>query len=233
MRKPTTLASDVYERLRDDLIQGALEPNLRLGMEVLRDRYGVGASPIREALNRLASEGFIGQIDKRGFRTWPLTLNELDELTRTRCWIGEIGVRESIAHGDAEWEERALISFHRLERGPSHQTSDPREKAALGQLHKNFHEQLLSGCRSHLLIQFWNSLFDRARRYQALSIDPRKISRDVSNEHKAILDAMLKRDTDLAIGLHTQHIEKTRDIIKASGTLDRSRPESLPALQDA
>src|SRR6476620_9130581 len=83
-----TLASDVYERLRRDLIQGSIQPNLPLRIETMRDRYGVGASPIREALNRLASEGLIDQIDKRGFRTWPLTLAELDELTRTRCWFG-------------------------------------------------------------------------------------------------------------------------------------------------
>ena len=172
MEKARTLASDVYERLRDDLVQGAIAPNHRLSMETMRDRYGVGASPIREALNRLASEGLVGQIDKRGFRTGQLTFPELDELMRTRCWIGEIGIREFVQHGVAEWEERCLIAFHRMERGPAPINSDPGLRAEANSLHKNFHEQLISACRSQTLIRFWNTLFDRAKRYQALSLTP-------------------------------------------------------------
>jgi DNA-binding GntR family transcriptional regulator len=223
MKKPTTLASDVYERLRHDLVQGAIEPNHRLRMETMRDRYGVGASPIREALNRLASEGLVDQIDKRGFRTWPLTLAELDELMRTRCWVGEIGVRESIEHGDAEWEERCLIAFHRMERGPAPINPDPALRTEADRLHKTFHEQLLSACRSQILIRFWNSLFDRARRYQSLSRNPgNRPPRDVNAEHKALLDAMLKRDVELAARLHTAHIQKTRDILVKAGVLQDS-----------
>jgi DNA-binding GntR family transcriptional regulator len=230
MKKPTTLASDVYERLRHDLVQGAIEPNHRLRMETMRDRYGVGASPIREALNRLASEGLVDQIDKRGFRTWPLTLAELDELMRTRCWIGEIGVRESIEHGDAEWEEGCLIAFHRMERGPAPINPDPALRTEADRLHKIFHEQLLSACRSQILVRFWNSLFDRARRYQSLSLNPgNRPPRDVNAEHKALLDAMLKRDVELAARLHTEHIQKTRDILVNAGLLQDGK-NATPSL---
>jgi len=227
MDRPKTLASDVYERLRDDLVQGVIQPNYRLRLESMRDRYGVGASPIREALNRLASEGLVDQIDKRGFRTWPLTLPELDELMRTRCWLGEIGVRESIQHGDAQWEERCLIAFHRMEKGPAPINADPVLRAEADRLHKNFHEQLLSACRSQILVRFWNSLFDRARRYQSLSLNPgNRPPRDVNSEHKALLDAMLKRDVDLAIRLHTEHIQKTRDILANAGVLESDKPRA-------
>jgi len=224
MNKSKTLASDVYERLRHDLVQGVIEPNRRLRLETMRDRYGVGASPIREALNRLASEGLVDQIDKRGFRTRPLTLPELDELMRTRCWLGEIGVRESIEHGDAEWEEKCLIAFHRMERGPAPINPDPELRAEADRLHKNFHEQLLSACRSRILIRFWNSLFDRARRYQSLSLNPgNRPPRDVNTEHKTLLDAMLKRDVALAVRLHTEHIQRTREIVAKAGVVESAK----------
>src|SRR5262245_47332984 len=220
MNKPKTLASDVYERLRHDLVQGVIEPNRRLRLETMRDRYGVGASPIREALNRLASEGLVDQIDKRGFRTCPLTFSELDELMRTRCWLGEIAVRESIEHGDAEWEERCLIAFHRMERGPAPISRDSEQRAEADTLHKKFHEQLISACRSQILVRFWNSLFDRARRYQSLSLNPdNRPPRDVNAEHKALLDAMLERDVEVAVRLHSEHLQRTREIMSNTGVL--------------
>lgn len=82
-----TLATAVYERLRADLISSALLPGEKLRMERLRERYGVGASPLREALNRLVSEGLVAQIDQKGFRVADVSLEELQELTQARLWV--------------------------------------------------------------------------------------------------------------------------------------------------
>ena len=49
-----TLATTVYDRLRDDIMCGELAPDEKLRVEFLRARYGAGTSPIREALNRLS-----------------------------------------------------------------------------------------------------------------------------------------------------------------------------------
>ena len=63
----STLASTVYHQLRDDLLRGVLETESKLRVEWVVSRYGAGASPVREALNRLASEGLLGRHDQRGF----------------------------------------------------------------------------------------------------------------------------------------------------------------------
>src|SRR3990172_5019394 len=82
-----TLASSVYERLRQDVLTGELLPGHKLRIDALRLRYGVGASPVREALNRLVSEGLVTLEDQKGFRVAPVSLDELRELTHTRCLI--------------------------------------------------------------------------------------------------------------------------------------------------
>src|SRR5690606_7980773 len=115
-----TMASSVYNRLRRDILEGAREPGARLPIEVIRARYGTGASPVREALNRLAAEGVVVLEDQKGFRVPPISRADLLELTRTRCWINEIAVRESIARGDAAWEEQLVVAYHRLWRAPRH-----------------------------------------------------------------------------------------------------------------
>ncbi|MGT2465370.1 GntR family transcriptional regulator [Mesorhizobium atlanticum] len=90
----STLASAVYQQLRDDLLRGALEVETKLRVEWVVSRYGAGASPVREALNRLAAEGLLGRHDQRGFFLMPVSAAELEELTRTRCWLEERALRE-------------------------------------------------------------------------------------------------------------------------------------------
>lgn len=57
---PRTLTSYIYGQLREDIIQGKLVPDSKLKIEHLRKEYNVGATPLREALSRLSSDGFGG-----------------------------------------------------------------------------------------------------------------------------------------------------------------------------
>src|SRR4029079_1707204 len=62
-----TLASRVYDQLRQDIISVAVEPGEKLHIRSLCERFDVGLSPVREALSRLSSEGLVAQSDHRGF----------------------------------------------------------------------------------------------------------------------------------------------------------------------
>ena len=59
-----TLATSVYDRLRDDVLAGHLRPGEKLRTDLLRDRYQIGNSPIREALNRLSADGLVEREDQ-------------------------------------------------------------------------------------------------------------------------------------------------------------------------
>src|SRR6201984_1600044 len=113
-----TRTSAIYERLRGGIIQAQLLPGEKLRIGLLRARYDVGGTPLREALNRLSTEGLVTQSDQRGFRVTPVGADELLELTRTRCWINEVALRESIARGGRDWDRGGLFSLHRLSRVP-------------------------------------------------------------------------------------------------------------------
>ena len=79
-----TLASAVYDRLLQDILNGKLEPGLKLRLQVLKKQYDVGNSPLREALNRLSEKGMVVREENKGFRVAPASEQELKELTRTR-----------------------------------------------------------------------------------------------------------------------------------------------------
>src|SRR5579863_3492211 len=105
--------SDIYDRLRDDIIHGRLAPGLKLKIEQLRDHYGVGAPPIREALSLLTADGLVERLEQRGFRVAEMNDAEFDELLALRCWVEERAVRQAIAKGGKEWEESIVVArFH-------------------------------------------------------------------------------------------------------------------------
>jgi GntR family transcriptional regulator, carbon starvation induced regulator len=202
-----TRTSAIYERLRRDIIQGTLLPGDKLRIEVLRAKYNVGGTPLREAMNRLSVEGLVIQSEQRGFRVTPVSADDLLELTRTRCWINEVALRESIARGGRDWEEQVLLALHRLSRVPV-VVDNSRMNPDFSELHRVFHAALMAGCGSRWLMDFNDLLFDCAERYRNLLAVIGAV-RDVHGEHRAIAEAAIERKTALAIGLLNDHYEKT------------------------
>lgn len=122
---PATRTLAAYESLRHDIVTGILAPGAKLKIESMCDRYGAGSSPIREALNRLYAEGLVSLHEQRGFRVRTVSVDELQELARTRCLVNEIAVREAILRGDAKWEEGIVLAFHRLMRARKELKENP------------------------------------------------------------------------------------------------------------
>src|SRR2546421_1926122 len=72
-----TLAQRVYEVVRDRILANALSPRAYVREEELATAMGVSRTPVREALNRLATEGFLERLPHRGFRVAERSIEEL------------------------------------------------------------------------------------------------------------------------------------------------------------
>ena len=83
-------------------------------------------------------------------------------------------------------------------------------------LHRGFHAALLAACPSTRQLAWSASLFDQAERYRRFSARFRKTLRRKSNEHKKLMDATLRRDTDTACVLLTDHIRGTQRNVEAA-----------------
>ena len=210
----TTVASSVYDQLRLDILTGSLRPGEKLRSEFLRGRYQAGISPVREALNRLATERLVCREDQRGFHVAGVSKGDLIELTKTRCWLEEIALRQSIERGDDAWEEQIVLTFHRLSRTP--RSSDETTYAFNAKwegLHGDFHNALIAACDSHWLLGFCQQLVDQADRYRQLAAAVSYPKRNERDEHQALMEAVLKRDVDDAAAIQCAHIRKTADIV--------------------
>jgi DNA-binding GntR family transcriptional regulator len=99
-----TLAQIAIERLIGDIVAGALKPDAKLRIEELKERYDMGASPLREALFRLASLGFVTNSTRRGFRVAPMSRSDLEDITLVRQTIEAAALRRAMVSGSDDWE---------------------------------------------------------------------------------------------------------------------------------
>ena len=209
-----TRASVVYELLRADITHGTLEPGSKLGVSAMCERYGVGASPLREALSRLSAEGLVARNDQRGFRVAPLNWDELPVLTRTRVQLESVALAESIEHRDSAWEEQLALLVHRLSRTPRSLASDhfvPNPDWEI--LHREFHRGLLVRCPSRWLRAFCDSLADEAYRFRQLAAVKVFSSRNEHAEHVGIFDAAIHGRIEDAVRLLTEHYTRTSSVV--------------------
>jgi GntR family carbon starvation induced transcriptional regulator len=208
-----TATSNVYAQLHREIVIGGLLPGARLRIEELSDRYGVGGSPIREALNRLSAEELVVAQDQKGFRVAEVSLDDLRELTRTRCLVNQITLPEAIANGDQAWEEAIVLEFHRLSR-IKHHPGDAESQESWDRQHRIFHDALIAACGSRWLRQFAGKLFDYAERYRKLSNALAFPLRDADAEHRTIMEAVINRQTETAVELLNAHALNTAEIIE-------------------
>lgn len=218
MKGEGTLARSIHGRLRRDILTGLFEPGERLPLDALGERYSVGLTPLREALNQLSAEELVVREGKRGFRVAPVSRADLADLATSLCWVVDVALRESLAKGDDAWEETVVLAAHRLQRLdnrlPSRETGvDPEWELR----HRDFHMSLIAASGLRRINDFFGTLVDRYDRYMYLGVDATaRWPRDAAAEHKAILDAVLARDADQAVRLSQAHIRRTAEIVAAS-----------------
>jgi DNA-binding GntR family transcriptional regulator len=219
-----TRATHLYDQLRSDLLGGELEPGSKLAIEALAERYDTSATPLREALNRLVSDGLVERREQRGFVVAAISEQDLAEITKTRCWLEEVALRESIAAHGTAWEEALVLAHHRLARTPrSLSELEFQDNPAWEPLHRAFHRALISGCGSRWLLNFCDQLADQHHRYRRLSAPRAFARRDVTNEHQQLVDAALAGRADDAVALLRGHFERTARVIQDDPTLFTSR----------
>jgi GntR family transcriptional regulator, carbon starvation induced regulator len=215
-QKSPTLESRVRQQLRRDVLTGTYAPGQKLRILRLCEEYGVGASPIREALARLHSEGLVTAEDNKGFRVAPMSMGDLADLTLARQVIDTECFRLSIERGTTAWEAEVLGTFHQLERATSGRSPGFVPDIELWEAtHKAFHRALIAACGSSTLLEIAERLYDRGARYRMLMATISLPSDRLVKEHRQLVEAALDRSADKGCELLYRHMQITGEIIAA------------------
>lgn len=205
-----TLANQAYDHIRLDIIKGELAPEMPLRLADLKERYSMGFSPLREALNRLHSERFVDAAELKGFRVAPWSIEEMHDAISNRIEIETKALSAAIAKGNDAWESQIVSTLHALNKQADRvvQGGDFWELEAR---HFQFHRALISGCGSKWKLRFFEQLYGATERYRipALLNQTSGPSRDIKKEHSALAEAAVNRDTKHACDLLTAHYENT------------------------
>ncbi len=205
-----THSSTAYLLLRDDILNGNLEPSSKLQIATLTERYETSAAPVREALSRLAAEGLVIKKGQRGFWAAPVSMAEFKDVSRLRVMLEIDAFRQSIAHGDLEWEASIVGARHR-EKSVRNQAKDNLAEVA-GELikeNRSFHMALIANCPSDWQKRFISTLYDQSERFRRLSILNTDEVKHEQHEHEMIMAAAFARDTEKACKLLSAHIEES------------------------
>jgi GntR family carbon starvation induced transcriptional regulator len=203
-----TLTSDLFDRLRQDILHCQLRPGSRLLFRDLRATYASGMSPLREALMRLAAERLVVLEDHKGFRVAPVSREEVVDIASTRCELEGLAVRMAVDKGDDQWEANIIGRFHELSKRPTYTTAGTLD-SEWERRHDAFHQALYAACGLRSLISFCQVLAERAFRYRHLLLEDVDRTRDHRAEHEAIYKAIVARQADAGVLLLQHHYKRT------------------------
>ncbi len=182
--------------LRRDIVRGVFKPAERLKVEHLVKFYGIGHSPVREAILVLSSSGLVVHEHQKGYRVAPVSLADYDDIVSVYQRLYKLAIGMAIDLGEDAWEERVVVQLHRSAKVPMVlPDGDPQARERWQRAYWEYHAQLLSGCNSPLLMQLLGDIGFRLERYVNLFADlASDRDRDHHGEHRRIVDALVARD---------------------------------------
>lgn len=207
-----TLIDAAMEQLRADIITGTLPPASRLRIDDLKERYGVGGSPLREALSRLVPEGLVRAESQKGFCVAGMSAEDLADLTRLRQMTEPEALALAMRNGDEVWESEIVAAFHRLARRAEDDSGSVERTERWEGAHKVFHRALIAACGSPRLLQLQGNLYDQARRYRVLLLNY-TVADEVIAEHRLLMEAVLSGDVSRASEALRHHLALTADCV--------------------
>ncbi|MCC6196065.1 MAG: GntR family transcriptional regulator [Burkholderiales bacterium] len=191
-RPDNSLRSRAYGLLQEWIVTQILPPNTIVTEEALSERSGIGRTPIREALQRLAREGLVSIRPRSSIVILEMTAARQLQLLEVRASLQEQTVRLATRRADTDERARMLLLASAVE-----------DAARIGdgelylRIARDIHAILYQAARNEFLLGFMGSLYALSRQFSFTHLRDVDIPR-ASATHVAILRAVAARDEEAA-----------------------------------
>lgn len=199
----------IADALREAIFSGAFEDGEELNQVALAEHFGVSRVPLREAMRQLQAEGLINVEAHRRAVVTSLTPDTLVELFDLRTLLEVYLLELAIPHLDDEEIEQAGEICDEMDVSTDH--------GDWLRLNREFHRLLYRPAQRAFTLSLVEQLTGKAQRYLSLWSSGKGIDRveEANREHRKILAAVKKGDSDAATKTLTTHIAHTRQRVEA------------------
>ncbi|AHM57092.1 transcriptional regulator, GntR family [Peptoclostridium acidaminophilum DSM 3953] len=198
----------VFEHLREAILIGKLEPSTRLMEVQLADELGVSRTPVREAIRKLELEGLVEMIPRKGAYVADVSVKDVEEVLEIRTGLegfASMLAAQRMMKEDLGELKRILEIFKK-----AYEENNP-EKMVESDI--AFHEVIFKATTNKKLMQMNNSLREQIYRFRRMYIVEYHKSENLIKEHEDIIEAIEKRDGELAMHKAMKHIKLQQEFI--------------------
>ncbi len=205
----TQSAHHVYLELKEKILSFGLYPGTRITETELSAEFGVSRTPIREALQRLAVEGFVSIRPKQGCFVRELDIEEIDQHYQVRIALEELALRLA-----AERMPRSALEMLRAQWDPAQapQVPIPVEEMALKD--ESFHLQLAEGGGNQVLVDLLRQVNARIHAIRRLDFTDWERITATYREHHRILELLLHGDLPAAQSILRRHVQASQEFAR-------------------
>lgn len=200
-----SLKDQVYRRLRDAIAEGVLAPGDRLVEQELAEQLGVSRTPVREALQKLANEGLVSMLPRRGVVVESLSADDVDEIFRIREVLE--GLAGYLAATRADEAVLAHMDAIVAESAAANQKGD---EEAVVELNRRFHELVVAASKSARLEELIHIVLSQISHYRQMTMTSSSRRDAAVPEHKKIVEALRRRDPADAEACLREHARNAR-----------------------
>jgi DNA-binding GntR family transcriptional regulator len=203
--KTTSLADQVFEKLENDIIQGVYPKGEILTELKLVEQLGVSRTPIREALRRLEQERLIADAGK-GSIVLGITEDDLLDIMNIRQRVESLAAYYATVNMTDEGRAQMahivdLQEFYYNKGDMDH----------LRRVDDEFHDAICRLSKRSVITDTLVPLHRKTRRYRRIAMEDRERTANSMKEHRAICDAIVSGEAELARQLTAKHIENAKE----------------------
>lgn len=198
----------VFKTLRQAILIGDLKPGERLLEIQLAEKLGVSRTPIREAIRQLELEGLVTMLPRKGAQVAHITEKGMSEVLELRLALDELSVKlacERITEDEIINLKNTCKHFE-----DAIATGDIKLIAAAD---VKFHDTILTASKNMRLSQMVNNLAEQMYRFRFEYIKDESGWTSLISEHRMIMDAIIDKDTNLAVSAIHLHIKNQENSI--------------------
>jgi len=196
------LNQKTYRILKRAIVRGDLAPNSKLALNEIAKSLGISNTPVREAINKLSSEGFVKIIPNKGIIVKEVNIDDLQEILHIRAFldglIAKLAVKKIL--------DKEIVNMMKIINKMEYCVKED-DRLTYNDLDIKFHNFLLNITENNKLKEIYNNLIVHAHRFRIRTL---KISGRMGKslkEHKEIALKIKERNSDEANKASQEHVE--------------------------